>query len=174
MLYTAGCRASLNTAQDIETRRRTHHEFGSAVPVPQHVQTRWASPENPTAEKRRACFGNDGRKRHAFISLRAGASATLMDLRNTSGTVRRIWITIDDRSPKMLRGLRLEMYWDGAPSPPSAAPLGDFFCQGLGRMATFQSALFASPEGRSFNCYHPDAVPHRHEDRRHQRERTRT
>ncbi len=123
--------------------------------VPQNVQTRWASPENPTAEKGHACFGNDGRKRHPFISLRAGASATLMDVRNTSGTVRRIWITIDDRRPKMLRGFRLELFWDGATTPAISVPLGDFFSLGLGRMATFHSALFSSPEGRSFNCTIP-------------------
>jgi hypothetical protein len=35
------------------------------------------------------------------------------------------------------------------------APLGDFFGAGLGRITAFQSALFASPEGRSFNCYIP-------------------
>ena len=123
--------------------------------IPRDARTRWASPENPTAEPGHACFGNDGRKRHPFISLPAGASATLLDLGNTGGTVRRIWITIDDRSPQMLRGLRLEMFWDGAATPAVSAPLGDFFSLGLGRMATFHSALFSSPEGRSFNCYIP-------------------
>ncbi|HMP77290.1 MAG TPA: DUF2961 domain-containing protein [Kiritimatiellia bacterium] len=120
-----------------------------------NVQTRWASPENPTAGKGQACVGNDGRKRRGCISLRAGESATLLDLRNTSGTVRRIWITIDDRSAKMMRGLRFEACWDGASKPAVSAPLSDFFSLGLGKMATFQSALFASPEGRSFNCYVP-------------------
>jgi hypothetical protein len=123
--------------------------------IPKNVQTRWASPENPTAEKGRACSGNDGRKRHPFISLHSGESATLMDLQDTAGTVRRIWITIDNRTPKMLRGLKIEAFWDGAAEPAVSAPLGDFFSLGLGRMATFQSALFASPEGRSFNCYIP-------------------
>ncbi|MFA4943954.1 MAG: glycoside hydrolase family 172 protein [Lentisphaeria bacterium] len=123
--------------------------------VPRHVQSRWASPENPAAEKGRAGLGTDGRKRRACFPLRAGAAATLLDLGNTSGTVRRIWITIDNRSPKMLRGLRLEAFWDDAATPAVAAPLGDFFCLGLGRMSTFQSALFASPEGRSFTSYLP-------------------
>ena len=55
----------------------------------------------------------------------------------------------------MLRSLRLEMYWDGAKTPAVSAPLGDFFGVGLGRMATFENELFASPEGRSFNCFIP-------------------
>ena len=118
-------------------------------------QTRWASPENPTAGKGQACAGNDGRKRRACFPIRAGESVTLLDLRGTSGTVRRIWITINDRSAKLLRGLRIEAFWDGAATPAVSAPLGDFFSLGLGKMATFHSALFSSPEGRSFNCYIP-------------------
>ena len=33
--------------------------------------------------------------------------------------------------------------------------IGDFFGMALGHMTAFQSALFASPEGKSFNCYIP-------------------
>ena len=58
-----------------------------------------------------------------------------------------------DRSPAMLRGIRIDMFWDGADLPAVSAPLGDFFGQGLGRCATFESALFSNPEGRSFNSY---------------------
>ena len=32
-------------------------------------------------------------------------------------------------------------------------PFGDFFGVGLGRTATFENALFANPEGRSFNSF---------------------
>jgi hypothetical protein len=64
-------------------------------------------------------------------------------------------MTLNDRSPKMLRGLRLDMYWDGAKTPAVSAPVGDFFGVGLGRVVPFQSALFSSPEGRSFNASVP-------------------
>jgi hypothetical protein len=64
-------------------------------------------------------------------------------------------MTFPDRSPRALRGLRLDMYWDGAKTPAVSAPVGDFFGVGLGQTATFQSALFSNPEGRSFNCYVP-------------------
>ena len=47
------------------------------------------------------------------------------------------------------------MFWDGATKPAVSAPLGDFFGIELGQMVAFQSALFASPEGKSFNCYIP-------------------
>jgi hypothetical protein len=118
--------------------------------LPPDIETRWATFENPTGERGGACLGNDGRKRAPCTVLKAGAALTLAEASGRSGTVRRIWITIPDRSGKMLRGVRLDMYWDGAATPAVSAPLGDFFGHALGRMATFQSALFSCPEGRSF------------------------
>src|SRR3712207_1226606 len=64
-------------------------------------------------------------------------------------------MTFPDRSPRMLRGLRIDMYWDGAATPAVSAPVGDFFGQGLGRMVTFESVFFSNPEGRSFNATIP-------------------
>jgi Protein of unknown function (DUF2961) len=127
----------------------------SLYTIPDNVETRWASPENPKGEKGKAGQTNGGRKGSPAFPLKAGEQRVLAEVSGTSGTVRRIWITIADRSPKMLRGLRLDFYWDGAKTPAVSAPLGDFFGMGLGEMTTFQSALFASPEGRSFNCYVP-------------------
>ena len=123
--------------------------------IPTGVHTRWASPENPGAAKGGACIADDGRKRLPCVPLAAGASRVLLDVAGTSGTIRRIWITINDRSARNLRGLKLEAFWDGAARPAISAPLGDFFSLGLGRMVAFQSALFCSPEGRSFTCYVP-------------------
>jgi hypothetical protein len=71
------------------------------------------------------------------------------------GIVDWIWITIADRSPRMLRSLRIEMYWDLSGQPAVSAPLGDFFGVALGRTASFENALFSNPEGRSFNCTIP-------------------
>lgn len=123
--------------------------------VPEGVETRWASPENPLGRKGQGAQANAGRKGRPSVPIKAGESFVLADVRGSSGAVRRIWATINDRSPRMLRGLKIEMFWDGASRPAVSAPFGDFFGAGLGRMATFQSALFASPEGRSFNCYIP-------------------
>ena len=123
--------------------------------LPEGVETRWASPENPRGEKGRGGQLMGGRKGAPTIAIKSGASAVLAEAQNTPGTVRRIWMTIPDRGPRMLRGLRLDIYWDGATRPAVSAPLGDFFGVGLGRMATFQSALFSNPEGRSFNCVVP-------------------
>ena len=121
----------------------------------QDVETRWASPENPTGEKGRAGVAGGGRKGSPTIPIRAGQSVVLSEAKNASGTVRRIWMTMPDRSPQMLRGLKLEMFWDGAASPAVSAPVGDFFGVGLGQMAQFESALFSNPEGRSLNSFVP-------------------
>ena len=118
------------------------------------AQTRWSSPENITAEKGKGAAANHGAKGHPYDSINSGASKVLLDVQGPA-VINRIWITINDRSPEMLRLLKLEIYWDNETKPAVTAPLGDFFGVSLGRMATFENALFASPEGRSFLCYVP-------------------
>jgi hypothetical protein len=118
---------------------------------PESVESRWASGENPTGEKGRGGQANGGRKGAPTVAIKAGESRVLAEATGRSGTVRRIWMTFPDRSPRMLRSLRIDMYWDGAKTPAVSAPLGDFFGIGLGQTTVFQSALFSNPEGRSFN-----------------------
>jgi hypothetical protein len=117
-------------------------------------QTRWISPENPTGAKGAGGQENRGAKGHAFETIPVGASHVLADIRG-AGTIDRIWMTIEDRSPEALRGLKLEMYWDGASRPAVSVPLGDFFLHGAGEMVPMETALLASPEGRSFVSYVP-------------------
>jgi hypothetical protein len=121
---------------------------------PRGVQTRWASFENPTAGRNCAGLENKGGKGHPADSLKAGETKTLLDVIG-SGLIGRIWMTVIDRSPEMLRSLRLDMFWDGAAKPAVSCPFGDFFGIGLGRRVAFESALFSDPEGRSFNCFIP-------------------
>jgi hypothetical protein len=124
--------------------------------LPSGIETRWASPENPRGECGAAGRENGGRKGRPNLPLHAGESVTLAEEPSgVAGTVRRIWLTISDRSPAMLRGLRLDCFWDGAERPAVSAPLGDFFSVGLGRAVPFESAFFSSPEGRSFNSVLP-------------------
>lgn len=127
----------------------------SLFEMPEGVETRWASSENQRGEKGKGAQANAGRKGSATVPIKAGESFTLAEARATSGTVRRIWMTFADRSPRMLRSLRIDMYWDGAATPAVSAPLGDFFGIGLGQTVVFQSALFSNPEGRSFNSVVP-------------------
>src|SRR5215213_4216111 len=127
----------------------------SLFEMPEGVESRWASGENPTGEKGKAGQANGGRKGAPTVAIKAGASRVLAEAAGTSGTVRRIWMTFPERSPRMLRSLRIDIDWDGAKRPAVSARLGDFFGIGLGQTVPFQSALFSNPEGRSFNCVIP-------------------
>ena len=121
-----------------------------------NLQTRWASPENPDALPGQGGRAKGGRKGRPSITLPAGESVTLArEEMGVSGTIRRLWLTIDDRSPQMLRGLRLDCFWDGADTAAVSVPLGDFFGVGMGRTTSFECAYFANPENRSFNCVLP-------------------
>jgi hypothetical protein len=119
--------------------------------MPDGRQSHVSSFENGNGDKGKGGRGNHGAKGNAAESLNAGQTKALLDT-HSAGIIQRIWITVDDRSPQMLRSLRLRMYWDGAEQAAVDVPLGDFFCAGLGQPVAFQSALFSDPEGRSFNC----------------------
>jgi hypothetical protein len=122
--------------------------------APNGGSVRWADPENVAGTKGGAGLENKSAKGHAFDSLKAGQSITLMEY-DGCGIIRRIWITISDRSPEMLRSLTLAIYWEGLAKPAVLAPLGDFFGIAHGQVCAFENALFSNPEGRSFNCLVP-------------------
>ncbi|MGZ3764047.1 MAG: glycoside hydrolase family 172 protein [Mucilaginibacter sp.] len=131
-----------------------HSSAQQLYSMPKGQQSRVSSFENLNGVKGAGGKTNMSGKGAAFESLKAGESKTLLYV-NSAGIIQRMWVTINDRSPAMLRSLRLRMYWDGADKPAVDVPFGDFFCAGLGRPVAFQSALFTNPEGRSFNCYIP-------------------
>ena len=123
--------------------------------MPTGIESRMASGENPTGEKGKGGTANGGRKGAATVPVKAGEARVLAQADNTSGIVRRIWMTFPDRTPQQLRSYKIEMYWDGAAKPAVSAPIGDFFGIGLGMRVPFQSVFFSDPEGRSFNCFIP-------------------
>lgn len=120
----------------------------------QDIEPRWNSFENPNSGKGAGGSENKGAKGHPYDLLKGGESKVLMDVEG-SGIITRMWFTIQDRSPKMLRSLKIEIFWDNAKKPAVSAPFGDFFGNGLGRMVAHQNELFSNPEGRSFNCFIP-------------------
>ena len=96
-----------------------------------------------------------GRKGSPSFYLLAGERLVLAEEEGVSGIIHRIWMTLSDLTPPMLRSLRLDMFWDGSPTPSASVPVGDFFGACLGRVVPFESALVSSPEGRSFTCTIP-------------------
>jgi len=138
------------------TDRKAGSELANAenLYIYSDIETRWNSFENPSSGKGNAGSENRGAKGHPYDSLKAGESKELLNVEG-SGIITRMWFTIRERSPQMLRSLRIEMFWDGESKPAVSAPFGDFFGNGLGRMTAHENALFASPEGRSFVSYIP-------------------
>lgn len=126
----------------------------SKIYITPEAHSRWSSFENPRAKKGASASENHGAKGHAFDKIPAKQSITLLDYNEGAGIIKRIWITIRDRSPYMLRALVIRCYWDGASKASVEAPLGDFFSCG-NELCAFENDLFSSPEGNSFNTYVP-------------------
>lgn len=120
-----------------------------AAPPPPGTVTRWSTPENPTGARAGGNTTNHGAKGHAWDAILPGATLTLLDTRGP-GQVDRLKMTLQDRSPAMLRSLRLEVFWDGATRPAIRAPLGDFFGTAFGLTPRFENAYMADPEEHSF------------------------
>ncbi|MCB0687895.1 MAG: DUF2961 domain-containing protein [Saprospiraceae bacterium] len=116
------------------------------------AHSHWSSFENLNGKKGRGGLENFGAKGHAYDHLKVGEEKVLLDIKG-SGIINRMWFTLRERSPRELRGLVLEFYWDQSAEPAISAPFGDFFAVGLSEGLAFENALFASPEGRSFNSY---------------------
>lgn len=122
-------------------------------------EPRWINFENPMGEKGRGGIENNGAKGHAFEDVYAGEEKILCNF-DGCGIIRRIWITLTNRSPEILNNVYIKMFWDGSDTPQVYVPLGDFFCMGLGVMRSFENRFFSTAEGRSFLCTIP--MPFRH------------
>lgn len=114
----------------------------------------WISFENPTGDRARGAVRNGGVKGAPSERLAKGEEKVLCDFKG-EGFLRRMWLTISDRTPEVLQGVRLRMWWDDRDTPAVDAPIGDFFCMGHGHMLPFENEFFSSPEGRSFNLSIP-------------------
>lgn len=126
--------------------------------IPLQTSARWSTFENRNGPKGKGAKENEGAKGHAFDIIQPNRSTALLDIKG-AGIINRIWLTVNYRSPRELRSMRIEMYRYDEKTPAVSAPLGDFFGIGLGRTAAFESEFFSDPEGRSFNCYIP--MPYR-------------
>ncbi len=130
-----------------------HHELFT---IPDNIEARWINPENPQGARAAGGTENCGRKgRPNYGQLKSGDTVVMADYSGTSGVVRHIWTTVDKRTPEVLQGLKIEVFWDGAETPAISCPYSDFFGMGLGKMAPFECCFFNNPEGRNFNSHIP-------------------
>ena len=125
----------------------------SLYEMPANAQSRLSSFENPNGIKGDGGKTNKTAKGNAFEFIEAGQTKNLLEIKG-EGTIQRIWLTIDHSALK-LRSLRLQFFWEDNKKPAVDVPLGDFFVYNLGKQVAFESALFSSGEGRSYNCYIP-------------------
>ena len=132
----------------------SYAQLGDLYKKPKQVITRWSSFENRGGLKGVGGMENKGAKGHAFDRLAPGESKTLLNVKG-SGMITRMWFTVNDRSTETLRSLKLDIFWDDAAMPAVSVPFGDFFGAMIHRPVQFESALFANPEGKSFNCFIP-------------------
>src|SRR3954447_11872423 len=93
--------------------------------MPASTQSRLSSFENPNGKKGEGGKTNKTAKGNAFEWIYPGQSKVLLDIKKL-GIIQRIWLTIN-QSPKLLRSLRLQMFWDGKSKAAVDVPLGDFF-----------------------------------------------
>ena len=142
------------------TRRTTVRSSENALFImPRDIQSRCQNFENLTGAKGGGGRENRGAKGHYFDTLAAGKTMTVFQAEG-SGVITRMWLTFSggagNLSPRVLRGVRLDMYWDDCETPAVSCPLGDFFGIGLGRGGvSYENEFFSCPFGRCFNGYIP-------------------
>ena len=122
------------------------------------LQSRAVTQENPTGGKGLGGKGRgngNGRKgAPAFRNVEPGETKVLADITGP-GMIRHLWMTVEDKTPEMLRSHIVRIYWDDSPYPSVEAPMGDFFGVAHGRTVHFMTPYVGTPEGRGFHCYFP-------------------
>ena len=110
--------------------------------------------ENPTGARGAGGTAHGGRKGAPSRVIRPGERAMLADIKG-AGTIRHIWMTFPPAPPEVMRGLWMEVFYDGASEPSISVPCLDFVGLPCGRPVPYASALTAAQEGRGFNAYYP-------------------
>lgn len=161
MKKTTNCLIILFFAQLFACSPATQNEFSVSQikdlyrAAPENVETRWASAENPNAEKGKGAMSNKGAKGDAYTLIAPNSTKVIFDQQG-AGMITKIWSANSLLwKPENRRKVKLEMYWDNEEKPAVSVPFTDFFGIGLGLMRPFESELFASPEGKSHNCFIP-------------------
>ncbi|WP_136464777.1 glycoside hydrolase family 172 protein [Flagellimonas onchidii] len=127
--------------------------------APEGVETRWVSAENSSAEKGKGGTSNKGAKGDAYTLIAPNSTKVIFDQKG-AGIITKIWSANSILwKPEIRRNVLINMYWDDAEKPAVSVPLAEFFGNGLGIYTTFESELFANPEGKSHNAFIP--MPYR-------------
>ena len=110
--------------------------------------------ENPTGARGAGGQSHGGRKGAPARIVEPGERVVLADL-DGPGTLRHIWMTFPPAPPEVMRGLLIEVFYDGLDEPSVSTPCLDFFGLPHGRPVAYDSALTSVHEGRGYNAYFP-------------------
>ncbi len=118
------------------------------------IDARAVTFENPTGARGAGGSESGGRKGAPSRRIDAGQTITLADI-DGPGCVRHIWMTFPPAPPEVMRGLWIEVFYNGAEEPSVSVPCLDFFGLPHGRPVAYASMLTSAQEGRGFNSYVP-------------------
>jgi hypothetical protein len=128
--------------------------FDDAARIDLSLDSRSISFENPTGARGKGGSVAKGRKGSPSRLIKPGEKVTLADIEGP-GRIRHIWMTFPPAAPEQMRGVWMEVFYDGRAEPSISVPCLDFFGLPLGRVAPYYSALTSAQEGRGFNAYFP-------------------
>jgi hypothetical protein len=142
-----------------------------ALPLMSDAQTRSISAENPTGGKGKGAMAipkagdpdlphahmtahlGQGWKTRPFLSIKAGQTATLMDVAGP-GVIQHIWIVCGQWGVHG-RTCILRAYWDDEATPSIESPVTDFFAVGHDKFAAVNSLPVVVNPASALNCYWP-------------------
>ncbi len=128
--------------------------FDDPATIDLGLDSRSVSFENPTGDRGAGGSQRAGRKGAPSRRIAPGETVVLADLEGP-GRLRHWWMTFPPAPPEVMRGLVLEVFYDGAAEPSVSVPCLDFFGFPHGRPAPYACALVAAQEGRGFNSWIP-------------------
>lgn len=127
--------------------------------MPTGVTSRAFNAENPEGLKGAAAQAasrlGPGRKGSPAVTLEPGQELVLADVEGP-GVIRHLWITCAPTTaadPFVYRNLLLKIWWDDAPEPSVAVPLGDFFCCGGAEASRVDSLPIVVAPRSGFNAF---------------------
>src|SRR3989339_1157001 len=125
------------------------------------AKTRSISPENFTGEKGKGGMSTNGASKLSarglgqgwkvspYIIIEAGETVTIADIKGP-GAIQHVWLT-----PALAhwRFAIIRIYWDGQKNPSVECPIGDFFCNPMGKYRQISSLPVCVNPTTGLNSY---------------------
>ncbi|MBX7159279.1 MAG: DUF2961 domain-containing protein [Acidimicrobiia bacterium] len=130
------------------------HDPTDLTAIPDAVESRAVTFENPTGARGGGGRAHGGRKGSPSRRLAPGERVVVADL-DGPGVVRHLWLTFTPAPPEETRAVVLEVFYGDATEASISVPAVDFFGVPWGRPVHLDTALTAIHEGRGYNSHIP-------------------